>query len=193
MGIANVISAFGLSGAAGLNAFIPLLVVGLLGHFGVVDLAAPFDTLASWPAIGVVSVLLAIEVVIDKFPGADHVNDMVQTFLRPTAGAVLFAAEAGVMSDVPPVVWLALGLVTALGVHGTKTVARPIITASTLGVGTPIVSTVEDGVSVAATFLAIFLPFVFLFFAAGVIAFAIVLFQKLRKSTRDSKPEPAVT
>ena len=193
MGIANVISAFGLSGAAGLNAFIPLLVVGLLGHFGVVDLAAPYDTLASWPAIGVVSVLLALEIVIDKFPGADHVNDMVQTFLRPTAGAVLFAAEAGVMSDVPPVVWLAIGLVTALGVHGTKTVARPLVTASTLGVGTPIVSTVEDGISITATLLAIFLPFVFLFFAAGVIAIAIVLFQKLRRSSRDSKPEPAVT
>ncbi len=156
----NVLSAFGLSGCAGLNAYIPLLVVAGLGRAGVVQLAAPFDVLSSTAALVLLGVLLAVEVVVDKVPGADHVNDVVQTFVRPAAGAVLFAAEAGIVRGGHPVLWLALGLVTALGVHGAKAVARPVVTASTAGLATPVVSAVEDAVALVGSLLAVLLPVV---------------------------------
>lgn len=190
-GLASVISAFGLSSAAGLNAFIPLLTMALLAHFGVVHLAEPFAPLASWPSIAVLTALLGVEVVIDKVPGADHVNDVAQTLIRPAAGAVLFAAEAGLISEVPAPVWLALGLVTALGVHGVKTAARPVITASTLGLGTPIVSAAEDTLATVATFLAIFLPIVFFLFAVLVIALAVMGYRALRRAKASRAPELA--
>lgn len=166
MALLNILSAFGLSGCAGLNAYIPLLLVSGLGRAGVIHLAAPFDVLSQTWVIALLAVLLAVELVVDKVPGADHVNDVIQTAVRPAAGALLFAAEAGIVRGVPAPVWLVVGLVTALGVHGVKATARPAVTASTLGVGTPVVSLVEDAVALGGSLLAIFLPVVGAVFAA---------------------------
>jgi len=156
MAIANIVSAFGLAGAAGLNAYIPLLLVAVLGRAGVVHLSQPFDVLSSWPAIGVLVVLLIIELAVDKIPGADHLNDVVQTFIRPAAGAVLFAANTGVVRGVDPTVALIAGLILALSVHATKAAARPLVNATTLGIGAPFISTAEDVLSAITSLVAIF-------------------------------------
>ena len=153
MALANIVSAFGLAGAAGLNAYIPLLIVAVLGRLEVIKLSTPFDALTSWWVIGALVVLLLIEIVVDKVPGADHVNDVIQTFVRPTAGAILFAANAGVISDASPVLALITGLVLAFSVHATKAVARPVVNATTVGLGAPVISVVEDLTSVVASLL----------------------------------------
>jgi hypothetical protein len=170
--IASLIAAFGLSGAAGLNAYIPLLIVGVLGRAGFLQLSQPFDALTSWWAIGVLAVLLIVEFAVDKIPGVDHINDAIQTFVRPAAGAILFAASSGVIQGIDPNLSFALGLFTALGVHGAKVVTRPVVNASTMGVGAPVISFVEDGVAVIGSLLAIFLPVVFIVFVA-VLAFVL--------------------
>lgn len=188
-GLMHVITAFGLSSAAGLNAFIPLLAVSVLGHFGIVQLGAPYDFLASPIAMALIAVLLVVEIIVDKVPGADHVNDVVQTFVRPTAGAVLFAAQAGIVQGVPEPVWLLLGLVMALGVHGTKTATRPVVNTTTLGVGAPVISAIEDVVAALATFLAIFLPLVFLAFTGAIIYLAVRLWRS-RKENRRTETRP---
>ncbi len=162
--LTGIITAFGLSGSAGLNAYIPLLLVAVLGRLEVIKLSQPFDILTSWPAIGVLAVLLIIELVVDKIPGADHVNDVVQTFVRPAAGAVLFAANTGVISGMDPTVSLVLGLVMALGVHGAKVATRPVVNATTMGVGAPFISLAEDAVSVVGSLLAVFFPVLFVLF-----------------------------
>lgn len=167
--LANLTTAFGLSGAAGLNAFIPLFAVALLARLGVVHLAAPYDVLGNTWAVVVIGVFLAIETVIDKIPAADHVNDLAQTFVRPATGAVLFAAECGVITDVHPAIFLGLGLITALGVHGVKATTRPVVNVTTGGFGAPIVSLIEDVVSVITTILAIFLPILMLVFVGFVV------------------------
>lgn len=187
MVLLNILSGFGLSGCAGLNAYIPLLLVAALGRAGVIQLAAPFDVLSSTWALALLGVFLVVEVVVDKVPGADHVNDVVQTAVRPAAGALLFAAEAGVVRSVPAPVWLVAGLVTALGVHGVKAAARPAVTASTLGVGTPVVSLVEDVVALGGSLLAIFLPVVGALFAA----LAAWLGWRLWRRVRGTSAEPA--
>ena len=97
----GVFTAFGLASSAGLNAYIPLLVVALLARFtDLITLKPPWNTLESWWVIGVLIVLLLIEVVADKVPVVDSINDGIQTFIRPVAGAVLFAGSAGVITDV---------------------------------------------------------------------------------------------
>ena len=133
MAIAGILSAFGLSGSAGLNAYIPLMLVAILGRTGVIHLSEPFDVLTRWWAMTIIGVLLLIELIVDKIPGADHVNDIVQTFVRPAAGAILFAASAGVITDMHPAVPLVCGLLIAFSVHATKAAARPVVNASTLG------------------------------------------------------------
>jgi len=164
----NLVSAFGLAGAAGLNAYIPLLVVAILARLEVIQLRPPFDVLSSWWVIGVLGVLLLIEIVVDKVPGADHVNDVIQTFVRPVAGAILFAANAGVIADMSPVLAVVVGLLVAGGVHSAKAVARPAINITTVGTGAPVVSFLEDVVSMIASLLAILSPLLFIAFAAVV-------------------------
>lgn len=168
LALMNVISAFGLAGAAGLNAYIPLLSVAVLARAEVIHLRPPFDALSEWWAIGILVVLLAIEVAVDKVPGADHVNDAVQTIVRPAAGAILFAANSGVITDISPALAIIVGLITAGVVHGGKAVARPAINVSTAGVGAPVVSFLEDVVSAVGAVLAILAPALFVVFVAAI-------------------------
>lgn len=181
----NVLSALGLSSAAGLNAYLPLLIVGLLARFtDLVQLRPPWDALSSWWAIGILGVLLVIEIVADKVPAVDTVNDVVNTVIRPAAGAILFAANSGTLGEFHPVLALICGLVVAGGVHAVKATARPFITAGTGGMGNWLVSTIEDVISFVTSLLAILVPIVIAFLIIGVLAYLVRrLFRRIRPAT----------
>jgi hypothetical protein len=156
--ISSLLTAFGLSSASGLNAYIPLLIVALAARFtGLVQLNPPFDILANEWVIGALIVLLVIEVMVDKIPAADSLNDAIQTFVRPTAGAILFAASTNAV-NLHPALAAVLGLVLAFGVHAVKATARPVVTASTGGLGNAFVSVGEDVVSTGVTLVALLVP-----------------------------------
>ncbi len=163
-GIGGLGAAFGLSTSAGLNAYIPLLVVAVAGRLSIIaewdliKLSEPWDTLTSWWIIGLLLVLLIVEMTVDKIPAADTVNDIVQTAIRPAAGAILFAANASVVTDIHPVLALACGVLLAGGVHAVKATARPVVTATTGGLGNPIVSILEDVLAVIISILSIIIP-----------------------------------
>ncbi|MFN8146341.1 MAG: DUF4126 domain-containing protein [Candidatus Nanopelagicales bacterium] len=167
--VTAVITGLGLAGAAGLNAYVPLLVVGLLGRLGVLHLSAPYDSLTDTPVLVVLGVLFAIEFLADKVPGVDSVNDVVQTVVRPAAGAVLMAGSLGIGTDLPPWVGVVAGIITAGGIHATKAAARPVVNVSTAGVGGPVVSLAEDAVSLAASLLAVLAPLLLIVFVAGLV------------------------
>lgn len=158
----TIIEAFGLSASAGLNAYIPLLVVSLLAKFtNLIQLASPWDALTSWWTIGVLIVLCIVEAVADKIPAVDHVNDAVQTFIRPTAGAILFASTVGSATEVNPILLLICGLLVAGSVHTVKSaVVRPMVTATTAGTGDPVVSFAEDITAGFISLLSVVLPIV---------------------------------
>jgi hypothetical protein len=155
----NLFTAFGLSSSAGLNAYIPLLVTGLVARYtDLLTLEGPFATLEHPVVLVTLGVLLLLEMVVDKIPAVDSINDVIHTVVRPAAGAILFAANAGAIGFMDPTLAVVLGLVAAGGVHATKTAARPAITASTMGMGNPVVSFVEDVIAFFTSLLAIFLP-----------------------------------
>lgn len=156
--LTSLLTAFGLSSASGLNAYIPLLTVALVARFtDWIKLNPPFDILTNEWVIVALLVLLAIEVIVDKIPAADTLNDVIQTFVRPAAGAILFAASTHAI-DLHPVLAVILGLVLAFGVHTVKATARPVVTASTGGVGNAFVSVGEDLVSAGVSITALVLP-----------------------------------
>jgi len=180
--ISTILGGFGLSAPAGLNAWLTLLFVGLAGRFNIggIKLAAPFDLLTNTWVLVVLGVLLLIEMFVDKIPAVDTINDMIQTFIRPVAGGVLFAASTGAVTGMDPVFGFILGLLSAGSVHAVKAAARPVVTATTGGIGNPIVSFVEDFLALGATALAIFAPI-----AAGVImlllvVLAVIMIRRLR-------------
>jgi hypothetical protein len=112
---------------------------------------------------------------------------VIQTVIRPAAGAVLFAASTGV-TDVPPVVALIAGLLTAGAVHGTKAAIRPVVNAGTAGAGAPVVSTGEDIMSTALAFVAILAPFLVLVLLA-VFVWMVVRWLR-RRETRSAPAAP---
>ncbi|MHB8087802.1 MAG: DUF4126 domain-containing protein [Anaerolineaceae bacterium] len=160
MAIFNIFSAFGLSASAGLNAYIPLLVVALLARYTeLIQLKAPWDVMTSWWVIGVLIALSVVEFLADKIPAVNHVNDVIQSFVRPTAGAIVFAATATQIGNVNPTLALIAGLLVAGGVHTVKSlIVRPAVTAATGGVGNIPVSMAEDAASTAVSFLSVVVP-----------------------------------
>jgi len=160
MELLNILSAFGLSASAGLNAYIPLLVVAFTARFtNLIKLSEPWNALTNEWVIGVLVVLSLVEFFADKIPAVNHVNDAIQTFIRPVAGAVLFAASANVITDVHPIFSLALGLLVSGGVHTVKAAAvRPAVTATTGGAGNLPVSILEDVISALVSLLAVIIP-----------------------------------
>ncbi|MGW4641208.1 DUF4126 domain-containing protein [Sphaerisporangium sp. NPDC004334] len=160
------LTGLGLSTAAGLNAYIPLLVVGLLANFtNAVRLPHDYAWLTNGWVLAIIGVLLVAEMVLDKVPVVDHVNDMIQTAVRPAAGGVAFSATQAAsqldhstwMAHNPWVSWV-LGIGVALAVHVMKATARPVVNVSTAGVGAPVVSTMEDAGALGMSLVAVFFP-----------------------------------
>lgn len=122
----------------------------------------------------------------DKIPIVDSINDVVQTVVRPAAGALLMAASTGVVGDLPPAVPLIAGLITAGAVHGGKAALRPVANATTGGVAAPVVSTAEDGASLALTVVALLAPLLVLV-ALGLLVWLVVRWKRRRAQA----PAPA--
>jgi len=173
------LTGLGLATSAGLNAYIPLMAIGLLARYtDLITLPSNWSWMENGWTLVIVAILLAIEFVADKIPMLDHVNDVIQTFIRPTAGGLAFGAasssETVTVTDpssfftshqwVPIVV----GGAISLGVHGMKAAARPVINATTVGFGAPVASTIEDFFSAALSVVAIILPVVVLVFLLAI-------------------------
>ncbi|WP_102144847.1 DUF4126 domain-containing protein [Mycobacterium hubeiense] len=165
----EMLTGFGLATAAGLNAYIPLLALGLLSRFtDLVTLPHGWAWLENGWVMTIVAVLLVVEVIADKIPALDSINDTIQTFVRPTAGGIVFgsgtAAETAAVADPGAFAqsgqWIpiAIGVVTALVVSLTKSAVRPAANVATAGVAAPVLSTVEDATSVGLVFIAILIP-----------------------------------
>jgi len=170
----DIAGAMGLSTSAGLNAYLPLLVVALAARYTtLIQLNEPWDVMTSGWVIAVLVVLLLIEMTVDKIPVVDTINDSIQTIGRPLAGAVLFAASSGVVGDLHPVVAFSAGLIIAGGVHTVKTVARPAVTAATGGMGNWLVSFFEDVLSFITAVLALLVPLLVLLLIMAVILYVV--------------------
>ena len=190
----EVLTGTGLAASAGLNAYIPLLTMGLLARFSdLVALPDGWQWLSNGWVIGILAVLLSIEVVADKVPVVDHVNDVVQTVVRPTAGGLAFGAGASsetvTVSDPAAFfsshqwVPVAAGVVIAFAVHGVKAASRPVVNATTAGVGAPVASTAEDFSSVVLSVMALLVP-VLVLLGIGLLVFAAVLVHRRRRLRR---------
>jgi hypothetical protein len=179
--LSNIVTAFGLSASAGLNAYIPLLVVALVARFTtLINLKPPFDALTNLWVVAVLVILVLIEALVDKIPAVDTINNLIQTLVRPAAGAILFAASSNVVSNIHPVLAIVCGILVAGTVHAAKSTARPLITVATAGTGNPVVSTAEDVISAVVSLLSILIPVL----ALLCIAIGVLVIVRLLKSPR---------
>lgn len=177
----GLLSGLGLAAPAGLNAYIPLLVVSIAEAAGWIDLPKPYALIGEWWAVALIAVLLLVEILADKVPGVDHVNDAIQSVVRPAAGGLLMAASMS-RSGISPAVWVFAGILVAGGVHVAKAASRPVVNAATAGFGAPVVSFIEDAVAALTSVLAFVAPALVVVALAG-IAFMLWRFRVRRRQT----------
>jgi hypothetical protein len=177
-----ILTGIGLAAPAGLNAYIPLLALALADRAtSRVTLHAPYDVLSSNLGIAILIVLLTIEITVDKIPGVDHINDLIQSLVRPAAGAVAALAATGGVVTINPAIMVLVGVVLAGSVNAVKVTTRPAVTLGTAGILNPVVSLVEDAVAVMASLVAIFLPFLVIPFLALFAVSSILLLRRVRR------------
>jgi len=182
----ELLTGAGLAAAAGLNAYIPLLVMGLAARFDWIGLPSGWTWLSNEWVLVIIGALLVLEIVADKIPAVDSVNDWIQTIVRPASGGIVFAGGIGtttVAVDDPEAfftsgAWVpvAIGVGLALLVHLGKMAVRPIANVATGGVAAPVLSTAEDGASLTLVLLALLAPvLIVLAFAAMIVVFVLII------------------
>ena len=197
----EVLTGAGLAAAAGLNAYIPLLAIGLLSRFtDLVSLPAGWAWLENgWVQI-ILGVLLIIEIVADKIPVMDSINDWIQTIVRPAAGGIVFGsgtvAQTATVTDpekfFSSFAWvpIVLGILLALTVHVGKTAVRPAANLATAGIAAPVLSTIEDIFSAVMSLVALLLPLLVIVGLAGLVVGGVALLRRMRHRRPDATPIP---
>lgn len=185
--VGSVMAAFGLSSAAGLNAWLPLLACAAAARFGWVELADPFGDLASDGGLALLGAAFLLDFAGDKVPAIDHVLHAVGTVVAPVSGAALFTGQTGLDTDLPALLAIVLGAATAGSVHAGRASVRPLSTVGTGGIANPLVSLGEDGAAGALTLLALVVPVVAF---ACVLALAAVLVLAVRRGMRRARRSP---
>ncbi len=197
----QLLTGLGLSTAAGLNAYIPMLMLGVLARFtDIVNLPQGWSWMENGWVLAILAVLLVVEVIADKIPALDTVNDAIQTFVRPASGGIVFgsgtAAQTSAVAD--PGQWaqsgqwapVVAGVVIALVVSLTKSAVRPAANVATAGVAAPVLSTMEDVTSFGLVFIALLLPVLVLVILAALIWSGWRLWRRVGKRRRQPDYAP---
>ena len=176
----------GASWVAGINLYATVATLGLLGRFAHLKLPGELDVLTSWTVIGVALFLFVIEFVADKIQVVDSAWDVIHTFIRIPAGAVLAATAFGDFDKSVQVIAFLLGGGLALSSHGTKAATRLLINTSPEPVSNVVASVVEDVVAVVSILLAVFLPIAVFFIIAAGLVVSFWLLPKVIRFFRDT-------
>jgi large-conductance mechanosensitive channel len=156
----GLMTALGLSTATGLNAYLPLLILGGLARWtDLITLDAPYDTLAEPGVMIAIGVIAVVDFVGDKVPALDSVLHAIGLVVAPVAGALVALAATG-NDVVDPAFAVVVGVAAAGATHGARTLVRPASTTFTGGAGNPVLSLGEDTVSTVLAFSAVIVPVV---------------------------------
>ena len=173
---------FGFATAAGLNAWVTLFLVSLAGRLGYLTLGQPYDVMTSTPIMVLLFVVMLVEGLADKIPGVDHASHVVHGVLQPIAGAVLFASQAGIITDMAPVLAFIVGALVAGTVHAARATVRPVVTVSTAGMGNAVVSAGEDAAAVAITVASLLVPVLAAFLIVCLVLAVFWLWRRRRRT-----------
>lgn len=191
-----------LAASAGLNAWMPLFLLGLADRvLPAVQLPPTWSWLSGDLALWIIGALLLLEIVADKIPALDSVNDVIQSILRPAAGGIAFGAGSSAQTiavDDPasffsentwvPVV---VGIAIALVVHVVKATARVAANATTGGLAAPVLSTAEDGASFALAAAAIVIPVLAAVLLVGLIVIIVAAVRRRARRRRERSDQSA--
>lgn len=182
--ISTLALAMGSSWVSGIRLYAAVATLGLLGRFAHLTLPGELVILTNWWIIGIATSLFVIEFFADKIPYLDSTWDVIHTFIRIPAGAILAAAAFGDFDRRVQLVALLLGGGLAFSAHGTKATARAAVNLSPEPFSNVIVSLIEDVVAVISIVLAFLLPVVMIVFVTGFLVMSIFLLPKIFRLVR---------
>jgi len=197
--VLELLTGTGLAVAAGLNAYVPLLVLGLAGRFlDFVELPAAWAWLQNEWVLVILGVLLVVELIADKIPAVDSINDWIQSIIRPAAGGIVFgtgaATQTAAVTDPAAFFessqWVPIvaGIIIALGVHATKMFVRPAANALTAGAAAPVLSTGEDLGALAFSLFAILVPILVIIALIALFVLVFSIFRRMRRQRQSVAP-----
>ena len=188
--ISTVALALGGAWASGIRLYAAVATLGLLSRFGLVTLPGNMAVMENPWVIGVAGVLFLVEFLADKIAFVDSIWDVVHTFIRIPAGAVIAAAA---FADFQPAVQFAALLIgggVAFSSHGTKTATRAAVNTSPEPFSNVAVSAVEDVVSVGGILLSVFLPILAIAVIVTLVFVSIILLPRLLKTLKTIARRP---
>jgi uncharacterized protein DUF4126 len=159
--------------ASGINAYLVVLVLGLIGRFG--EVAAVPEGLTRTDVLVVAALMYLVELVADKIPYVDSLWDAISTAIRPTVGAVIALLIAQDAPTLEQAILTATGGVTALVSHLVKGGLRLIVNTSPEPASNIVVSVGEDVTVAGVTSLAVLHPMLAFTIAAVLLALGILL------------------
>jgi hypothetical protein len=194
----ELLTGTGLAAAAGLNAYIPLLLMGIAGRFDWIQLPSGWVWLENEWIMVIIGLLLVIEIVANKVPAVDSVNDVIQTIVRPASGGIVFAGGIGTSTVavddpatffssgawIPVLIGIGLALLTSLA----KTAVRPVANFFTGGAAAPALSTAEDGASLTLTILAFVAPILVILVLILMVVGFVMAIRRIRRGKRTPSP-----
>lgn len=176
--------ALGTAWTSGINLYATVSVLGLLQKLGQVKLPGGLDVLDNWWIIGIAGGLYVVEFFADKIPYVDSVWDVVHTFIRVPAGAVVAYAATNDLDASISVPAALLGGGFAFASHGTKAAARVGANLSPEPVSNWLLSVVEDVIAFVGTVLAVFAPIIIAVVLAVFLIFFFWFFPKVFRAVR---------
>lgn len=165
--------ALGTAWTSGINLYATVTVLGLLQKFALTKLPGGLDVLDNWWIIGVAGFLYLVEFFADKIPYVDSVWDVVHTFIRVPAGAVVAYAATQEMDAGVYAIATLIGGGLAFSSHGTKAALRMGANLSPEPISNWALSIVEDITAFVGSLVAVFAP---VLIAVILIVFAIFFF-----------------
>ena len=177
--ISTLAIGMGASWVSGINLYATVATLGLLGRLAHLKLPGELEVVTNWWVIGVALFLFVVEFIADKIQVVDSVWDVIHTFIRIPAGAVLAATAFGDFDRRIQVIALLVGGGLALSSHGTKAATRAVINASPEPVSNIVVSLAEDVLVIVSVLLAVFLPILVFFVIAAGLVFSIWILPKV--------------
>ncbi|MEL4307691.1 DUF4126 domain-containing protein [Joostella sp. CR20] len=179
--IISIFLGIGLAASAGFRVFLPLFVLSLAAHFNVLTLSEDWMWVGSIAALLTLGVAMLIEIFAYYIPFIDNLLDSIAVPLAAIAGTAVMVST---ITDLSPVVTWAMAIIagggTATLVKGASAGTRLTSSATTAGLGNPIVSTVETVGSFALAILSIFIPIIAIVLVVIILLFIFWFYKKLK-------------
>ena len=171
--------ALGTSFASGLNLYATVAAAGLFQRFGIIQLPDSLQVLASPFVLAIALVLFVVEFIADKIPYVDSVWDVVHTFIRPPAAALISYSAFGHVPEEWKITAALLAGGVALTSHGAKATTRAAANTSPEPISNWTLSALEDVLAVFLAWMAAEHPILTAAIVVVLVILAVLLIWKL--------------